>query len=139
MAPLRLGTIFPALPQPEQTKRPRVYIVGYPGRRELSFSFHDNEVLDHEVPIAGKPKCERVVRLHYCAPTEGGSSSSPVFDETGWTVIALRHSGGQRDMPQLNGVAGIYAANEGLAMGSLLVAARAALAARPAEPPSQPR
>lgn len=124
---LQLGITLPVLPPPEQPKRPRVYIVGYPGGRELSFSFQDNEVLDHEGPTAGQPKTEGVVRIHYRAPTEGGSSGSPVFDETGWTVVALHHSGGQRGMPRLNGAAGTYAANEGLAVGSLLVAARAAL------------
>jgi len=84
-------------------------------------------VLDHEGPIAGQPRTEGVVRVHYRAPTEGGSSDSPVFGETGWTFVALRHSGGQRGMARLTGAAGAYAASEGLAMGPLLVGARAAL------------
>ena len=67
-----------------------------------------------------------VCRVHYFAPTEGGNSGSPVFDDSGWRVIALHHSGGNFGMPRLNGAAGTYAANEGLALFQITAAVRAA-------------
>jgi tetratricopeptide (TPR) repeat protein len=100
----------------------RVYVIGHPGGRELAFSLQDNELLDHEGPPAGKPAIPNVWRVHYRAPTEGGSSGSPVFNASSWEVIALHHKGGKTGMPKLNGVQGSYAANEGIAMESLLTA-----------------
>jgi tetratricopeptide (TPR) repeat protein len=109
-----------ALPVVESTAR--VYIIGYPGGRDLAFSFQDNELLDHEGPPAGKPQIPDVCRLHYRAPTEGGSSGSPVFNARLWEVIALHHKGGKMGMPKLNGKDGTYAANEGLSIRSIAAA-----------------
>lgn len=122
---LSVSSLLPTLPGADEKKRPRVYIIGYPGGRELSFSFQDNELLDHEGPLAGRPQIPGVVRVHYHAPTEGGNSGSPVFEDLGWKVIALHHKGGKFGMPRLNGQSGTYAANEGLAMVSLVAAVRA--------------
>jgi V8-like Glu-specific endopeptidase len=90
-------------------------VIGYPGGRDLSFSFEDNELLDHEGPPGGHPPIPGVCRVHYRAPTEGGSSGSPVFNDQ-WEVIALHHKGGKVGMPRLNGLSGTYAANEGIAV-----------------------
>jgi lysozyme family protein len=100
---------------PPLDSHPRVYVIGYPGGRELSFSFQDNELLDHEGPPGGHPPIPGVCRVHYRAPTEGGSSGSPVFNDQ-WEVIALHHKGGKVGMPRLNGLGGTYAANEGISM-----------------------
>ena len=122
LPPVQLSADLPPLAAAEDKKRPRVYVIGYPGGRELSFSFQDNELLDHEGPPNGRPAIPGVCRVHYRAPTEGGSSGSPVFDADGWRVIALHHKGGRFGMPRLNGGAGTYAANEGLAIGALMAA-----------------
>ncbi len=106
-----------ALPVVEETAR--VYIIGHPGGRDLAFSFQDNDLLDHEGPAAGKPQIPNVWRVHYRAPTEGGSSGSPVFNSRLWQVIALHHKGGKLGMPRLNGEDGTYAANEGIAIQSI--------------------
>lgn len=127
IAPLAISTTLPPRPAPGDKKRPRVYIIGYPGGRELSFSFQDNELLDHEGPPAGQPHIPGVCRVHYVAPTEGGNSGSPVFDDSGWRVIALHHKGGKFGMPKLNGASGTYAANEGLALSTIADAVRSAL------------
>ena len=111
-----------SLPVLEETAR--VYIVGHPGGRDLAFSFQDNELLDHEGPTAGKPQISGVCRVHYRAPTEGGSSGSPVFNARLWEVIALHHKGGKIGMPRLNGQAGEYAANEGVSIASIREALR---------------
>jgi hypothetical protein len=123
---LAVSTQLPELPADGVKKRPRVYVIGYPGGRELSISFEDNELLDHEGPPAGKMQIPGVCRVHYRTPTEGGNSGSPVFEDAGWKVIALHHKGGRFGMPRLNGLTGNYAANEGLAMVTLVAAARAA-------------
>lgn len=128
VSPLSVSQELPALPPPDAKKRPRVYIIGYPGGRELSVSFEDNELLDHEGPPGGKPQIPGVCRVHYRTPTEGGNSGSPVFDDAAWKVIAVHHKGGRFGMPRLNGQAGNYAANEGLAMATLMAAARAGAA-----------
>jgi lysozyme family protein len=111
--------VDPDLPSLEA--KPRVYIIGHPGGRDLAFSFQDNELLDHEGPPQGHPQIPGVCRVHYRAPTEGGSSGSPVFNDS-WQVIALHHKGGQVGMPRLNGLPGSYAANEGIAIQSLVAA-----------------
>ena len=128
IAPLPISTELPALPPAgaKKVRQPRVYIIGYPGGRELSFSFQDNALIDHEGPPGGQPQTPGVWRVHYFAPTEGGNSGSPVFEDSDWRVIALHHSGGNFGMPRLNGVAGTYAANEGLAMARIVEAVRAA-------------
>jgi len=110
----------------------RVYIIGHPAGRELSISFQDNELLDHEGEPGGQPGKPGVCKLHYCTPTEPGNSGSPVFDDRSWHVVALHHAGGQRGLRRLNGIGGTYGANEGLGMAALLQAARSELAAAPA-------
>lgn len=119
IAPLPLAA---ALPVVDETAR--VYIIGHPGGRDLSFSFQDNELLDHEGPPAGQPQIPGVCRVHYRAPTEGGSSGSPVFNSRLWQVIALHHMGGKIGMPRLNGKSGNYGANEGVSIHSIIEAIR---------------
>jgi hypothetical protein len=96
----------------------RVYIVGHPEGRELAFSLQDNGLLDHEGPPQGRPSVPGRVLLHYRAPTEPGSSGSPVFEQNDWKVIGLHHAGGEF-MRRLNGEAGTYAANEAIWIQSI--------------------
>ena len=110
-----------ALPVVE--KMARVYVIGYPGGRDLSLSLQDNKLLDHEGPKKGKPQIPGVWRLHYRAPTEPGSSGSPVFNTSLWEVIALHHAGGKLSS-KLNGKKGTYASNEGIAIKSIRQAIR---------------
>ncbi|MFL6547299.1 MAG: serine protease [Povalibacter sp.] len=102
----------------------RVYVIGYPGGRDLSFAFQDNELLDHEGPPNGRPQIPNVCRVHYAAPTESGNSGSPVFNGSLWQVIALHHKGGKIGMPRLNGTAGTYGANEGISIPSIASSAK---------------
>jgi hypothetical protein len=123
---LRLKTAAPHIdPLPMAKRLPlveksaTVYIIGHPGGRDLAFSCQDNELLDHEGPPAGKMQIPGVCRVHYRAPTEGGSSGSPVFNADLWEVIALHHKGGKTNMPKLNGAPGTYGANEGISIESI--------------------
>lgn len=101
------GTVEDVEPYPIAGELPltdgsqRVYIIGHPRGGGLSFSIADNRLLDHQAPL-----------LHYRAPTEGGSSGSPVFNQD-WELIGIHHAGGT-DIPRLNGQPGRYAANEGI-------------------------
>ncbi len=115
LQPMKLAKALPLRNQPA-----RVYIIGHPGGRELSFSLQDNELIDHEGEKGGTPAIPGIVRVHYRAPTEGGSSGSPVFNASAWEVIALHHKGGMLGMPRLNGTAGTYAANEGISLASII-------------------
>jgi hypothetical protein len=120
IAPLPVAAALPVLEDSA-----RVYVIGHPGGRDLAFSFQDNELLDHEGPPLGQPAIDGVTRLHYRAPTEGGSSGSPVFNSRLWQVIALHHAGGKIGMPRLNGKSGSYGANEGISMASIVAAIKA--------------
>ena len=126
--PLSVSLTLPAPTPLDAARRPRVFVIGHPGGGELAVSMDDNELIDHEGPAQGNPPNPKVCRVHYRAPTQPGSSGSPVFEECGWRVIALHHAGGP-NRPQLNQRGGFYAANEGLALGPL---ARAAVAAESA-------
>jgi hypothetical protein len=117
--PLPLAFTLPLVPDltEEEAAEPgadkmRVYVIGYPAGGGLEFSFQDNELLDHEGPTA-----ERPCRVHYRAPTEEGSSGSPVFNRGDWEVIALHHLGGE--LSRLNGKPGSYPANEGISIFSI--------------------
>jgi tetratricopeptide (TPR) repeat protein len=79
----------------------RAYIIGHPQGRKLSFSIHDNYLLDYDDRL-----------LHYRSPTEPGNSGSPVFNDE-WELIGLHHRG-LRKMPRLNNQEGTYPANEGI-------------------------
>jgi Trypsin-like peptidase domain/MAP3K TRAFs-binding domain len=112
--PMPLARTLPAI-EPEA----RIYIIGHPRGGALSFSFQDNELLDHEGPPAGSPQIQGVCRVHYRTPTVVGSSGSPAFDAKLWEVVALHHKGGSMGVPKLNGRQGSYAANEGLALDAM--------------------
>jgi len=86
---------------PPNDQRGRVYLIGHPGGAGLSYSIQDNPLLDYESP-----------RLHYRAPTEGGSSGSPIYNPQ-WKLIGLHHAG-FHEMPRLRGQPGTYEANEGI-------------------------
>ena len=87
----------------------RVYVIGHPlGRPDLQLSILDNHLLDYDAKL-----------LHYRAPTEPGSSGSPVFNKR-WAVIALHHAG-DKEMPRLHG-SGVYEANEGIRIDQIQAA-----------------
>ncbi len=120
--PLDISKTIPPIPADQAATRPSVFVIGYPGGRQLTFSFQDNHLLDHEAPPQGKPPDPNVRHVHYRAPTEGGSSGSPVFESSLWRVIALHHAGGT-GMPKLNGQEGAWPANEGIWIQSIVQAA----------------
>ena len=85
---------------PDPSKRQRLYAIGHPLGSSLSFSLHDNHLLDFKDP-----------QLHYRTPTDPGSSGSPIFDDQ-WRLVAL-HCAGDKQMPRLHGD-GVYEANRGV-------------------------
>ncbi len=122
--PLTIGRALPALQvEPPQ---PQVFVIGHPQGKELTYSFQDNEIIDHEGPAAGKPPNPAACRVHYRAPTEKGNSGSPVFNSL-WQVIALHHAG-SKQMPRLNGKPGEQPANEGIWLQSIIEMIRGKMA-----------
>ncbi len=93
-----------ALPRADGEQR--LYVMGHPLGGELKISIDDNVLIDHDD-----------VKVHYRAPTEPGSSGSPVFNRN-WQLIALHHAGNDR-MERLHGEKGTYQANEGIAFKAI--------------------
>jgi V8-like Glu-specific endopeptidase len=89
----------------------RVYVIGHPQGGTLSISIQDNRVVDVKEP-----------KLHYRAPTEPGSSGSPVFNQD-WELVALHHAG-SKEMKALSGE-GVQEANEGIWVSAIIKALRA--------------
>ncbi len=118
------GAVPPAKSLPFAKRLPladgkqRVYIIGYPGGGELSYSLENNRLLDHDGPPKGEPADNPCRRLHYEAATEGGSSGSPVFNGHNWQIVALHHAGG-KSIPRLNLKHERWAANEGIWIQSI--------------------
>ncbi len=102
---LELYTISDQLPSKDE--KGRVYIIGHPAGEILQLSLQDNAMLDYEDRL-----------LHYRTPTVGGSSGSPVFNEY-WQLIGLHHAGGNY-MRKLNKQRGMYQANEGIWIKSIM-------------------
>lgn len=124
IAPCPIAKTLPALNNDQ-----RVYIIGHPSGGEISFSLQDNELLDHEGPPDGTLKQPERCLIHYRAPTEPGSSGSPVFNQApDWQVIGLHHAGGEY-VRRLNGHSGTYAANEAIWIQSIAKAMAVSFAA----------
>ncbi len=118
LKPLKLAANLPVV-----DGRQCVYVIGHPNGRDLSISFQDNLLLEHEGPPQGTPPNPDIRRVQYRAPTEPGSSGSPVFSAS-WKVVALHHAGDATAMPKLNGQQGSWPANQGIAIQSIIAAAR---------------
>ena len=86
--------------EPVEAADAQVYVIGHPGGGEVAFSLSDNLLVGFKDP-----------RLHYRAPTLGGSSGSPVFDDQ-WQLMAVHHAGFQET--RLHPDEEVYAANEGI-------------------------
>ena len=101
-------------------QKAKVFVVGHPGGNALSFSVSDNEIVDHELDDT---PCDHPRLIHYRAPTEPGSSGSPVLHGESLEVIGLHRSGRVRplrdDWPRAKPDE-IYEANEAVSMRTLL-------------------
>lgn len=119
VAPMPIAKNLPTLSKdPPQ----RVYIIGHPDGGEISYSLNDNVLIDHEHLDGAAQPITRPIKVQYRAPTEPGSSGSPVFNAS-LRLVAVHHAGGI-SMPRLNGQPGTHPANEGLWIQSILNASR---------------
>ena len=102
-------------------RRSKIFVVGHPQSKSLSFSFSDNEVVDHE--LDDQPKVnDRPRRIHYRAATEEGSSGSPVFNNKDLRVVGLHRAGSAKplrdDWPR-ESADQTYEANEAISIRSI--------------------
>lgn len=97
--------IAQTLPQANGSRH--VYIIGYPHGGSLNILTQKENIL-----LASNDD-----RIHYHAPTEYGSSGSPVFNEN-WELIAIHHAGGP-DTPRLDDPRLTYDAAEGIRISAI--------------------
>jgi hypothetical protein len=91
-----------ANPQPV-TEGAYVYVIGHPAGGGIKFSIRGNDLLAYD---------PEKFKVHYTAPTEGGSSGSPVFNQA-WQLMAVHHAGDSK-MRRLDHPSATYQANEGI-------------------------
>ena len=89
-------------PQPV-TEGAYVYVIGHPAGGGIKFSIRGNDLLAYDADM---------FKVHYTAPTEGGSSGSPVFSQA-WQLMAVHHAGDSK-MHRLDDPSATYQANEGI-------------------------
>ncbi len=106
-APVIDKPIRRAAAQPTAGPDAYVYVIGHPMRGGLSLSIRGNDLLAVSAEKA---------RMHYRAPTQPGSSGSPVFSPS-WDLVGLHHAGSQK-MPSLTG-GGSIQANEGITITAI--------------------
>ena len=80
-----------------------VYVIGHPAGGGIKFSIRGNDLLAYDADM---------FKVHYTAPTEGGSSGSPVFNQA-WQLMAVHHAGDSK-MHRLDDPSATYQANEGI-------------------------
>ena len=75
---------YPYLPlDPTESIQPsakRIYVIGYPGGKDMHVSLYGNELVNIKLP-----------HLHYRSPTEGGNSGSPLFSYE-WNLLGIHHA-----------------------------------------------
>ena len=75
---------YPHLPvDPKESTQPsakRIYVLGYPGGKDMHVSLYGNELVNIDLP-----------HLHYRSPTEGGNSGSPLFNYE-WKLLGIHHA-----------------------------------------------
>ncbi len=101
--------------------RPRVLVLGHPAGRELEVTFDNNLMIAHNGPPPGQTYTGAPVKVHYRAPTEGGSSGSPVFDARTLQLLAIHHMGAVAPLNPAISAEG-YQANEGLSLRAITYA-----------------
>jgi hypothetical protein len=95
------------IPQPV-SEGAYVYVIGHPAGGGLKFSIRGNDLLAYDTEM---------VKVHYTAPTEGGSSGSPVFNQA-WQLMAVHHAGDSK-MRRLDDPSATYQANEGITIKAI--------------------
>ena len=83
-------------------------MIGHPAGGGLKFSIRGNDLLGYD---------PESFRVHYSAPTEGGSSGSPVFNQA-WQLMAVHHAGDAK-MRRFDDPSATYQANEGITIKAI--------------------
>lgn len=123
LKPLAVSNTPPRL----DTADPYVFVIGHPLGQPLSVSIRGNELID-----------ATEMHLHYYAPTEHGSSGSPVLGRN-LRLIGLHHRGGFR-MPSLSDPEVRIPANEAITISAIKKALVEHHSAHPPadSPPNEP-
>ncbi|HEU4917612.1 MAG TPA: serine protease [Acidimicrobiia bacterium] len=101
--PALKGELDVAGTPPPVTDGAYVYVIGHPAGGGIKFSIRGNDLLAYDAEM---------FKVHYTAPTEGGSSGSPVFNQA-WQLMAVHHAGDSK-MRRLDDPSATYQANEGI-------------------------
>jgi hypothetical protein len=96
-----------SLQLPELDKGNRIYIIGHPEGKELSYSLQDNRL------VAYNDK-----HVHYRSPTTHGSSGSPLFNDN-WELVGIHHGQADESLDKKKKDKD-YEANEGIPLSAIV-------------------
>ncbi len=100
-----------SLQLPELHRGKRIYVIGHPEGKELSYSLQDNRLIAYDVEY-----------VHYRSPTTHGSSGSPLFNDD-WLLIGIHHGKADKSLDKKKKDQE-YEANEGIPLSAIITAVK---------------
>jgi hypothetical protein len=92
---------------PELQRGKRIYVIGHPEGKELSYSLQNNRLIAYDDKY-----------VHYRSPTTYGSSGSPLFNDD-WLLIGIHHGKADKSLDK-KATDKEYKANEGIPLSAII-------------------
>lgn len=113
------------VPSIHKEKPQEIFLISHPEKDELSYSFQNTDLIDHDAASRGKDSLTPGL-IHYTTPSIPGSSGGVALNAE-LDMVGLHHAGGS-EINRLNGELGTYAVNEAIWIQPILNAIRKNLA-----------
>lgn len=109
------------VPRVDHKSPQEIFIISHPYKEEISFSFQNTNLIDHDANAQGKESLVPGL-IHYTTPTVQGSSGGIALNAA-LELVGIHHAGGS-EINRLNGHKGTYAANEAIWIQPIINAVR---------------